>query len=103
MDHKPTDTHPADGRSPRSDAFLYGLGAVCVLLFLGDFLYHKHGYFEIEELPGFYAIIGFLSCGVLAVLSGVLRNLLTRPEDYYAPRDIDAEAYPEAGTERADA
>lgn len=103
MDHETTDTHPAKARAPRSDAFLYALGAVCVLLFAGDFLYHKHGYFEIEELPGFYGIIGFLSCGVLAVLAGVLRNLLTRPEDYYAPRDIDAEAYPEAGTERADA
>ncbi len=59
---------------------------LCGLLFVADFIVHRHTYTDWEKLPGFYAIYGFVAFVILVVLSFALRKLVKRKEDYY---DVD--------------
>ena len=59
---------------------------ICGLLFILDFIIHRHIYTNWEKLPGFYAFYGFSAFVVLVVVSHFLRRLLMRKEDYY---DVD--------------
>ncbi len=59
---------------------------VCGLLFILDFVIHRHISTNWEKLPGFYALYGFVAFVVLVVISHLLRRLLMRKEDYY---DVD--------------
>lgn len=65
---------------------IWGLVAICIALFFADAFYHKHPYFEIENLFGFYGIYGFFVCVALVLVAKALRNIIMRSEDYY---DID--------------
>lgn len=56
---------------------------LCALLVAGDFLIHRHIYTDIETIPAFYAIYGFVACVVLVILAKLLRVWLMRAEDYY--------------------
>ncbi len=58
-------------------------GIVLGLLVVIDFLIDKHGYFHLEDLPGFYVIYGFISCVVIVAFSKGLGKLLLRKEGYY--------------------
>ncbi|MGB0921122.1 MAG: hypothetical protein ACPG06_03565 [Alphaproteobacteria bacterium] len=59
------------------------VGLICAGLVVGDFLYHKHGHFEIENVPVFYGLYGFVAF-IFVVFVGVgLRKILMRDEDYY--------------------
>ena len=60
-----------------------GLVIVCVALFVGDFLVHRHISHVAERLWGFYAIYGFVACVVLVLLATQMRRILMREEDYY--------------------
>jgi len=61
----------------------WALCAICALLALADFFYHKHPHFEVEEIPVFYGLYGFV-CFVFIVFAGwLLRKLVMRDEDYY--------------------
>jgi len=71
-------------------------------LFLADFFYKKKYYVGIENFPGFYALYGFFMCVGLVLGARSLRIFLKRDEDYYAPYDIESEAYPEDQMERDD-
>lgn len=62
---------------------VYAVFAVCALLVLIDPLLHRHGYFEIENVWGSYAICGFIGCVVLVLAAKAMRVLFMRPEDYY--------------------
>lgn len=73
---------------------LFGLYLICAALIVMDFFYKKKSYFDIENIPGSYAIYGILGCIVLVLLSGLVRAIVKRKEDYYAPRDVDAETHP---------
>lgn len=57
--------------------------AICALLFVGDFAYHKHPHFAAESWFGFYGIYGFVACVVLVLAAKQMRKLLQRDEDYY--------------------
>lgn len=59
------------------------LAVVCALLFVGDFLYHKHVHFDFEGWTGFYPAAGFFSYVGLVFTAKGLRRLLKREEDYY--------------------
>ncbi len=59
------------------------LYAACALLLLADFVLHRHIEHPLEELPGFYAVYGFVGCVTLVVAAKELRRLVMRPEDYY--------------------
>jgi len=60
--------------------FLY---ACCALLFILDFVIHRHVFHYWENLWAFYPIYGFVSCIVLVLIATWMRTFLMRPEDYY--------------------
>ena len=66
----------------------------CAVLFVIDLLFHRHAYFGFEQSRGFYAISGFAAFAGIVILAGLLRKLIRRDENYYAPDTIDTEQYP---------
>lgn len=59
-------------------------GIVLGLLVALDFRIHKHAYFHLEDLPGFYVIYGFIACVIIVAFSKGLGKLwLTKNEGYY--------------------
>lgn len=103
---------PNESLSPLARAFLWVeseakiklailiLAGVCALLFVLDFVVHRHSYAPNEGTPGFYALTGFLAFSFIVLGSGALRWLIARSEDYYSPKSVDAEEYPEQDLER---
>ncbi len=59
------------------------LFAVCILLFVADFLYHKHSHFSFEDWPGFHAGYGFVVFVFIVFAGKWLRKIVMRDEDYY--------------------
>lgn len=73
------------------DLVFYGLIIASILLIAVDFVHDRHGYSETEEIPGFYAIYGFVAFSFV-VLAGIpLGKLLRRDENYYGDADTDEE------------
>ena len=68
------------------DRLLRGFYIVCGLLFALDFILHRHISHGWENLPGFYAIFGFVACVLLVLVAKEMRKVLMRKEDYY---DVD--------------
>lgn len=109
-DHKETpDSYPALGRmllwvdKPGSATKIFwALAVVCGLLFLVDFTYEKHGHFDVENLPGFFGIYGFVMFTGLILAAKGLRTLIKRDEDFYGDKAIDREEYPETGLGKVD-
>ena len=64
-----------------------GVSVLCVLLFLADFLIHRHEYIHTAEFPAFYALFGFVAFAGVVVSGWPLRRLLGRSENYYEPED----------------
>ena len=56
---------------------------LCAVLMLLDFVVHRHIYTELEKIPTFYALYGFVACVVLVVIAKEMRKWLMRDEDYY--------------------
>lgn len=108
--HKETpDSYPALGRmllwvdKPGSATKIFwALAVVCGLLFLVDFTYEKHGHFDVENLPGFFGIYGFVMFTGLILAAKGLRTLIKRDEDFYGDKAVDREEYPEAGLGKVD-
>ena len=70
--------------NPRNvKALIYALYASCAVLFVLDFVVHRHTEHPIESWYGFYAIYGFVCCTLLVLAAKELRKLLQRREDYY--------------------
>lgn len=61
--------------------------ATCALLVLLDFIVHRHIVHYWENLPGFYALYGFVGCVLLVLVAKVLRKFLMRNENYYLGDD----------------
>ena len=57
--------------------------AICILLALADFVFHRHTGFDWEKIPAFYALYGFVACVLLVLIAKKMRNVLMRKEDYY--------------------
>lgn len=55
--------------------------AALVLTVVAGFAFEAHPHFEIEAIPGFALALPFFGAIGCAVVAGVLRALLTRPED----------------------
>ncbi len=66
---------------------VWALVVVCVLLMGADLLIHKHGYFEVEHIFGFYGFYGFIVGVGLVFVAKALRIIVMRPEDYYDSDD----------------
>lgn len=62
---------------------LYFLYACCAVLFLLDFVIHRHVAHSWENLWGFYPVYGFVGCVILVVVATWMRTFLMRSEDYY--------------------
>ena len=67
------------------------LVVICIVLGLSDFIYHRHGHFDIEEFPGFFAIYGFIMFSFIIFGTTVLRFFTKRKEDYYGSKAVDSE------------
>ena len=61
----------------------WALIAVCALLFLSDFFYHKHVIYAFEDWYGFFGLFGFIGSFLLVLAARELRKILMRDEDYY--------------------
>lgn len=62
---------------------LFVLYGICAVLFVADFLLHRHAEHPLQALPGFYSVYGFLASVVLVLIAGQVRKGLMRREDYY--------------------
>ena len=70
--------------NPRNvKALIYGLYALCAVLFVLDFFIHRHVDHPWEAWFGFYGIYGFVCCVFLVLAAKELRKLVMRKEDYY--------------------
>jgi len=63
--------------------------ALCVLSVIADFVVHRHIIIDVERVPAFYAVYGFISCVILVVIAAKIRQWVIRDESYY---DESAEA-----------
>ena len=77
-----------------SNKIFIGLILVCFVLLCFDLIYPKHGYVEIENIRGFYSLYGFIMFAGLIFLATLLRILIKRKSDFYSPKDINSEKYP---------
>ncbi|MCC2616274.1 hypothetical protein LJ739_08480 [Aestuariibacter halophilus] len=66
--------------------------ALCILLFVTDFVVHRHIYTSWEEIPAFYALYGFVACVVLVLIAKQMRHVLMRSETYY-DKDTEEESH----------
>jgi len=64
--------------------FLYLFYGSCGVLFILDFVVHRHIILSWENLWGFYPIYGFVGCIVLVQAAKWARTYLMHPENYYA-------------------
>ncbi len=61
---------------------LKGFYSACaVVIVVGVFA--RHGHYELEEVPAFYAVYGFVGCTVIVLAARAARPFLMRGEDYY--------------------
>ena len=74
---------------------IVSLVLVCIALVAADFLYHKHGHFDFELWPGFYAWYGFLSYCLIVLSAKQLRKFIGRKEQYYESTDSDTNNEPD--------
>ncbi len=63
--------------------FIYLVGIAMVLSIGADFLIHRHGHFDFETTPGFFAFFGFAAFAFVVLMGWPLRRLTGRSEDYY--------------------
>lgn len=87
--HDPNQGPPDNGKKHWLDEkrnvakIFWGLGLVCAGLGAADFFYDKQIHFEMEEVPTFFAIFGFVVCVGLVLGAKELRKVLKRDQDYY--------------------
>lgn len=85
MDQTGKKTHLFD--NPRNVSWLLrGFYVICILLFILDFILHRHVSHSWEGLTGFYAVFGFVACVTLVLVARQMRRILRRKEEYY---DVD--------------
>ena len=74
---------------------------LCVGLVIADFVVHRHIYNDLEKIPAFYALYGFVACVILVFVAKWLRTLLMRDENYYeAPLDATEQTVSSANAEK---
>ena len=68
---------------------LAALFIICGAVFLVDFLFmlesfDKHAIYKWENWPGFYGVLGFVSCFLLVLVSKfIIAPLIQREENFY--------------------
>lgn len=56
---------------------------LCVASVVPEFFLTRKGYFGIDGMLGFYALLGLISCVVLVLVGNLLGLVLKRRENYY--------------------
>lgn len=90
-DKLPTDNNSLFDNPKNVKRVLHILYGCCALLFLLDFVIHRHVIHSWENLWGFYPIYGFVGCVVLVLVATWMRTFLMRSEDYYEKGKADFE------------
>lgn len=67
---------------------LYFLYMICGVLFILDFIIHRHKIHQWEGLLGFYSIYGFIGCTAIVLGSKLLRLFVMQGEDYYDREEL---------------
>ncbi|MBD3647296.1 MAG: hypothetical protein HUJ31_07585 [Pseudomonadales bacterium] len=67
---------------------LHILYAVCALLFVLDFILHRHATHPWDGVWGFYPIYGFVACVLLVIVAKWMRKIVMRSQDYYDEEDL---------------
>ncbi|MEM8709971.1 MAG: hypothetical protein AAGG01_03395 [Planctomycetota bacterium] len=62
------------------------------ILFVLDFIIHRHSHPGVDSWPGFYPIYGFVGCVVLVLVAKEMRKVVMRDEDYYENLASEEEA-----------
>lgn len=57
--------------------------ASLVILVILDLVTEKHPEFDMEKIPAFYSIFGFVACVGIVLISKVFGLWLKKKEDYY--------------------
>ena len=81
--------NPQKFRRPSSRARLRWarvLYVVCALTLVPSLFIHPHSEFGFAEIPGFHALLAFVTGCVLVLVAIVVRRIIIRPEDYYEHR-----------------
>ena len=69
------------GNIKKLNIFFYATLGILVVL---DFFIEKHPHFGWENIPGFYALFGFIACILIIVIAKTLgHKWLMKKEDYY--------------------
>ena len=68
---------------------MYGVCGISVVIdVVLYFMHKKHPHFEpYDNLPGFYAVLGFLACAVSILVAKFMGIGLKKPFDYYQTDD----------------
>ena len=78
-----TDSHGWADRPDNRKLVRRVLYVACALLVIADFVVHRHISTDMERIPAFYALYGFVALvGVVMAAKG-LRRIVRRDEDYY--------------------
>lgn len=57
--------------------------AILALTVLAEFFVDTHPHFDIEKLPAFNALLGFIGCVILVFGSKLVGVMFKRQDDYY--------------------
>ena len=84
--HNDNNTHQASGYFYRKGVIRWILRifyVISAILFLIDFIIHRHTVTDIEKIPTFYALYGFFACAILIIIAKWIRIAVIRAENYY--------------------
>lgn len=70
-------------RPENQNKLWYGLLIIAGALTISEFLYEHHPHFEIEKIPEFFEIFGFIAFVFIVFAGKALRTIIMRDEDYY--------------------
>lgn len=62
------------------------LYVVCAITLVPSLFLHPHSEFGFAEIPGFHALLAFLTGFALVLVAIVVRRVIIRPADYYEDR-----------------
>ena len=68
---------------PRTQKLIRGFLVASALLFVADFFVKRKTHVGAEEVPGFYAVYGFVGCVVLVLVAKEMRKVVMRDESFY--------------------
>ncbi len=71
---------------PGARRLIRGFLVASALLFVADFFVKRETHVGAEEVPGFYAVYGFVGCVVLVLVAKEMRTVVKRDESFH---DVD--------------